>query len=490
MVCNLRACNKGHVCSSMPTKNIIIVAEDDIIQPPDDDGLIHIQTMSLEYGYQVNLNTEMVQNSDTYIVVGILSPTDLEEEYISAASTHFTSFIADPATTYSNTERLLYQRIISYKNISFYVTPLPEQAVIGAIELVVTFPGSQNGSEDLKLLTWCHERDLWIDAACTCDNYQSVVSWTDNTIKVRVCSIDDYCANLPVDNTEESRKRRAAENENGLVSARSIILASVESDIVNYPPYLVSDTEYQMYEDAGTVEITLSAVDPEGDQFEFILNTTVYVSNGTVNLSQDGLLTYKPCQDCFGTDNIHFDIIERHVDDIESLSTSIILTIEILALNDNPEIVVINEGRVLPVTDSTITLIVDNNSPSQEPYAGLLILLSSFDVDGDGLSLYYEAPEHGVFEIKTQRQTTDDIDINCDLVWIDMYDIWEEELSKFESHQPYSMPIPCDLDRNLTVNEINWMLASMLYTPISDYIGPDSIKVRNAFKLLNIKTDF
>lgn len=486
MVCNLRACNKGHVCSSMPTKNIIIVAELDIIQPPDDDGFIRIETTSLEFEYEVNLHTAMVQNADQYIVLGLLSPSELEEEYISAASTHFISFIANPATTYFNTERVLYQRFSSYKNISFYITALPEQSVTGPVELVAAFSESvlnHNGNEVLKLLSWCYERDMWIDAANTCSDYQSFVNLTDNTIRVRVCSIDNYCDSLPEDNTEGRRKRRAVEPQDGLTTARSFIVAGIETDTVNYPPYLVSDTAYHMYEDAGTVELTLSAVDPEEDQFDFILNTTVYVSNGTVSLSPDGLLSYKPCQDCFGMDSIHFNIIERNLNGMDSLSTSIMLTFEILPLNDNPEILVINEGRSLPVIDTTVTLIVDNNSPSQEPYAGLLIMLSSFDVDGDGLNLYYDAPENGVFEIKTQRQTIDFIDINCDLFWIDMYDIWEAEFSKFESHQPFAMPIPCDVGRNLTVNEINWMLASVLYTPRPDYIGPDSIKVITYIKL-------
>lgn len=475
-VCNLRACNKGHVCSKLPTENIMIVGKNDTIKSTNSDGHIFIQKKLKDSPFTVNISTGLGQSGEKYLIFGQLTDEDFKREYIASSSPSFTPFIVDPETTFTKTPRELHQRWNGFTDMGFYLATIPDTEIQGPLNVAINFGTVfQERDEAIpKLLTWCPMEKIWVDVAQTCGpSAESRIDWKQMLLEVNICSIQDYCENQ---NSTSSSSRKRRQVGNGLSGTQAFVVAGINTTVVNNPPYITSVSEYHIYEDPGRVHVSLSATDPEGDSLEYELNTS-HVSQGWVDLTKSGLLMYKPCEDCTSSDQVHFTVIEKQSGNIPPLTTHGFVTFIITEVNDNPEIMVVNQGTKLEAINNVVNVNAENNVPAQNPYQALNILIVGFDADADDMTLYFETTRNGVFRHEKQEQTKNTSTANCSMLWTFRKETWDVELEKFYSSQEYKLPVPCNLNRSIEHNNMNWIMSSVSYTPREGFHGLDTMKV-------------
>ena len=98
---------------------------------------------------------------------------------------------------------------------------------------------------------------------------------------------------------------------------------------VNDAPLLVNDA-LSLNEDSGlTVSIASNDIEAEGETIQYALTGTA--SNGTIALSANGLLSYVPTGNFFGTETVTYSACDPN-----NNCTTGILSLEVLAVNDAP----------------------------------------------------------------------------------------------------------------------------------------------------------
>ena len=98
---------------------------------------------------------------------------------------------------------------------------------------------------------------------------------------------------------------------------------------VNDPPLLVSDILSLNEDTSLTGSIASNDIEAEGENMLYALTGTA--SNGTITLSANGLLSYTPTGNFFGTETVTYSACDPN----NNCSTGI-LTLEVLAVNDAP----------------------------------------------------------------------------------------------------------------------------------------------------------
>ena len=136
-----------------------------------------------------------------------------------------------------------------------------------------------------------------------------------------------------------------------------------------YP--VVSDTEFTIDEDS-SLEESVSATDPEGDDISFEIVTEA--NNGTVTIDANGQFTYEPELNFYGEDSFTFS-----VEDVHGGKSEAIVTI-----------------TVNPVNDAPVTNDVSLSTNTETETSGNF---DATDVDGDELTYEHTAPANGSLEV-------------------------------------------------------------------------------------------
>ena len=256
--------------------------------------------------------------------------------------------------------------------------------------------------------------------------------------------------------------------------------AVISSNFYNTPPEVTSQDEVSMKENQGTLLYLLEAIDEQDDPFIFILNNTK-LQNGEVLLLESGMLYYTPCLNCFESEQIDFYVEEIRHDGQPALVTSSTLTIHINKVNNNPVLLVIEEGYDITPQSYQLDLMVEENRETNIEYEDLELFFAVYDVDGDeNLAISFQLPDSGEFFITTEAHDVIVVPHNCSLSWEDRQQGWNilKEDLQAENTQVY-LPYPCNStsDVNLTDDGLTWLLVYTMYTPQLEHHGEEELRV-------------
>ncbi|KAI0217501.1 hypothetical protein LSAT2_030719 [Lamellibrachia satsuma] len=475
----LRACSKAHKCSEVPVKPILIVRDTDAVAKTKAGRLALSLTNAQNPTTIVNITAMKTQKEDAMLAGGFLSDRDVSSQYLSAASNTFKTFIVDPESTTDKTDRYLRNRIRHWEGDTIFVTTLPDQSIDGPLSITMSFDKSrvQDFMQDVhpRILRWCADQDMWIDAGRTCDTDPDNrhIDWEHGTVIVKVCHSDTVCSTF---DKHDRRKRAVSKPTSEGVGVYA--LGGVNNAYNNSPPIIQSESDISIFEDQQFTFI-ITAKDPEKDEVSFLLNLTAPAPMGNASLTLDGTLTYMPCANCYGTDTVYFTVWERRTDGEQPLSVDGTLTINIVGTNDAPNLQMFSEGRDIVPPSSKVAIAVEENNANDAAYQDVMFVVAASDADyDDDVKLAFDPPEHGNLTVYTMVKNVNIIPQDCSQPWHSRRHLWDkliDAISSSNSIQKVRLPEPCDDDlgqRHLAV-----VVTVFKYRPFEGYFGEDVIKV-------------
>ena len=148
---------------------------------------------------------------------------------------------------------------------------------------------------------------------------------------------------------------------------------------------------------------TIPYIDNENDNVFYYLTTIPRLGSAHVDVNT-GLLTYKPCQNCFGTENLGIYIIERELEFGEELDDS--GTLQIMIENDDDPLILFffesisqNDTRLNISSNSIIQVYIEANRTNPVTIAKVGV----YDYDGynDDLEVFVIDGGEGISGYKT-----------------------------------------------------------------------------------------
>lgn len=170
---------------------------------------------------------------------------------------------------------------------------------------------------------------------------------------------------------------------------------------LNTGPQLNLPTILSLNEDVSSFTFTIPYTDNEGDSVWFYLTSIPRLGSAVVDRST-GLLTYRPCQNCTGIDNLQLYIIERELEFGTELSDTGLLQLQVNNIDDPLDIFLYEStdpsNSSVSSTDS-IAVYVSANSTVPVVIASV----GSYDVDGfdDDLEVYVTQGSNGASSYET-----------------------------------------------------------------------------------------
>ena len=459
-------------------KILVIQRPRDILRLPGPNGKITGRIAPyLEGGLQsVDILTPLEQANDRFIIIGALEESDFQEDYKTDATTNYKPYITDPYWTLKYTSREMEGRIIHYLKGGFYLTGTTEKPINGPIYITVQYPSEIFNRTVTAgrptLLTWCKVEEIWVDASKSCNGeFIPSVDWENNMFTTPVCDIKSLCRSSSR-NEGQKRKKRQTADDNGFTGPSSFVVAGTGDDIINSAPVTITNTTYTIDEDVGTIDFVIAAGDPDSDDFVFVLDPT-QTHTGNVTLASNGQVTYRPCKDCFGTDEVAFIVQEVRSDSLPALETKGTMIFRITEVNDNPVLVNVQKGSALT---GEVTMIVDEYQDS-DFYENLKIFLVSYDVDKNGITLTVEGNAHGTLMLHGQPMAYNVTNQDCGLDYSLRQGEWDLAMEAILDQKEFTLPVPCGVEEDVEGKSLNWVATVTEYTPNKDFLGKDTIKV-------------
>ena len=220
----------------------------------------------------------------------------------------------------------------------------------------------------------------------TCGNTPPIVDMDSYTLTANVCST-----------MHNSRRRRQVENATAgfLDRAVHLLVGQIGSFSINTPPRLQLPIQpLQIMEHPAVFSLDLSTLytDAEGDIVTFHLISAPQL--GTLNLTANGQLTYLPCPNCTGREELFLYIIEEPFGINIPMSDTGVLVLDIVNRNVAPEAFFFADVTVGSVYEMmNMSIFLDNNRTQFSSVA----LIGGFDVDGfnDDLSVVISGATSG-----------------------------------------------------------------------------------------------
>ena len=297
---------------------------------------------------------------------------------------------------------------------------------------------------------------------------------------LQVCHNDLACSSAT---TSHRGKRAVSATPSQGVAILGV--SSVSNAFVNSPPVIKSNSRITIFEDQQFTFI-IKAEDPDGDGLSFRVNSSAAAATGEVTLQLDGTLMYTPCRNCYGTDTVHFTVLERRTDDEPALSVDGIFVVTIVGINDVPQLQMFSKGRDI-VTDSRKLAITaeefhaDKYGQDNIIYAheDVLYVVAANDADyDDDLKIAFERPEHGNLKLYSVIKNVEITPQNCSEAWDTRRHLWDDligTIARNYSIQWLQLPEPCDDD--LADRHVALVVTMFKYRPFDGYFGDDTIKV-------------
>ena len=254
--------------------------------------------------------------------------------------------------------------------------------------------------------------------------------------------------------------------------------ANTANAFSNAPPTITSDSKVSIYEDK-QFQFLLTAKDPDNDPLSYLLNTTAPSPTGNVTLTTDGMLSYKPYDNYYGTDIVYFKVWEKRTDDEPALYVNGQLVVEITATNDVPKLAIFNEGRDINPPSSVVTMNIEENSKANVVYQDLIFVVAAYDADyNDNVTLAFNQPHHGNLTVYSRVNTAELIPQDCAQPWETRRRAWDKLINGISTAAPVKkgmLPNPCGTD--MINQRLAWVITVLRYKPFDGYFGDDIIKV-------------
>ena len=264
--------------------------------------------------------------------------------------------------------------------------------------------------------------------------------------------------------------------------------ANTANTFSNSPPTITSDSTVSVFEDK-QFQFLLTAEDPDNDPLSFLLNTTAPSPTGNVTLTTDGMLSYKPYDNYYGTDTVYFTVWEKRTDGEPPLYVDGQLVVEVTAVNDVPRLAIFNEGRDINPPSSVVTMTVEENIKTNVVYQDLVVVVAAYDADyNDDLTLAFDQPQHGNLTVYSRVNTAELIPQDCAQTWETRRSAWDKLINGISTSTPVKkgmLPNPCGTD--MINQRLAWVITVLRYKPFEGYFGDDVIKVRLTLDAMYIK---
>lgn len=170
---------------------------------------------------------------------------------------------------------------------------------------------------------------------------------------------------------------------------------------LNTAPQLNLPTILNLNEDVSSFTFTIPYTDNEGDGVWFYLTSIPRIGSATVDRST-GLLTYTPCLNCTGIEDLQIYIIERELEFGTELSDTGLLRLQVNNADDPLDIFLYDttdpSNASIASTDS-VTVYVSANSTVPV----VIARVGTYDVDGfdDDLEVYVTTGTNGASSYET-----------------------------------------------------------------------------------------
>ncbi|XP_077996021.1 uncharacterized protein LOC144449367 [Glandiceps talaboti] len=481
----LIACNRGHKCDKLTTTKATITREQDVLQSQVNDSEVVILLKDSDggsngnSGWFVKIETdedseeaitkrqvEDEQDGKLTLLAGLLSGSELEEDYVSDASPQFKPYIVNPETKRDKTDRFLRQRIKDIIGPSFYLTSIGEKPLSGPVYVTLHFNATLFNDSNVErfptIMYWHTAFQEWRDASHTCkSNFgEYLVDQKKGVITVKVCSTNKQ-------EGSEHRSKRGIDS-NYFEGPTEFTFAGI-GGFTNSPPVITSTSNIWIYEDGGTLQFQVTAFDDDGDPIIFKLNETSSSPRiGMATLSTNGMLTYRPCLDCFGIDFIHFIAIEDRSDEFDTLSTMAMIEIDVREENDNPYIFLAVDNVIVDV-DNKLTISVEERNANISEYTGFKAIVGAWDPDTyDQLTLIFDLPKHGRLVDGVQHTEVSFLYMDCN----NQTNVTDDHLSP-SSPETSTVVFPCELTIPHEEDRLSWVFSTITYFPEEGYFGED-----------------
>nr|XP_006820036.1 PREDICTED: uncharacterized protein LOC102804939 [Saccoglossus kowalevskii] len=378
--------------------------------------------------------------------------------------------VCDDIDYTSNTLYMEPGRIMMFQRPAFYMTTVARNALLGPVDITIQSEMGVSISQaplehELRLLYWDPDLREWHDASHTCsDSFNEYIYNTVNkSISLKVCG------------TYTNDEQQPFQNFTG---PTHFMLAQVKKDFGNSAPIVTSRLTVMIPEDGGTMMYPITAVDPDNDDIVFQLTENNSTTYGKCNMTSQGLLMYRPCLDCFGTDSVEFTVIEHRDDMIDPLHTTDVLEIHVIEQNDNPDLFVAVEGsNILNTYEYDISVTVEERNPNNTAYEDFIAQVGAYDPDtNDYLTLTFDYPTHGLLVIDDEIHEFSFVPQNCSMFLIEEV----THIPKTFQNKGTVIPYPCDLMLPHEIDRYAWVVTRIRYIPKEHYYGQDQFQINSA----------
>lgn len=237
-----------------------------------------------------------------------------------------------------------------------------------------------------------------------------------------------------------------------------LLVAQILNSTVNTAPRLVFTQQqpYPVAEDVAMVTIDLSDSVQDNENDAGVFSLTSVPSRGNASITQAGILTYTPCPDCTGTDQLTIAFTETQQEALPPFTVSATFSINIINENDPPSAFLFTR----PAGSRTI-----HNSTILQTYAEanhttplLVARFGLYDFDGTHDTLTYL--------VETSQPLQGSLNVALDFQG---------------AGASTSMPVdwPANGTAMLFSGELLFSIANITYTPPSlDFTGSETFSVR------------
>ena len=422
----------------------------------------------------IEVVTLLAQPDDQYLIIGSLDNTDFQEEYKTEATRQYNPYIVDPSLTIQYTSRDLEGRITKYLEGGFFLTGTPGIAISGPVKISIKYPDTLSNRTSSQgrptLLTWCEVEKIWIDVAESCfGEYVSSIDWENNVLTTYLCGVKSVCSSKA---TVASKRKKRQADDNGFEGPGSFVVAAATDGVINSPPIVITDTTYTINEDVGSISFVIAAGDPDSDDFMFLLDPDSGHS-GNATLAPDGQASYKPCKDCFGADEVIYIVREVRDDGVTPLETRGTISVTISQVNDNPSIVLVQDGEARTgVSSRTMDEFKDSKTDNS-----LKVVFVSYDVDQDSISFTIDGNSNGILRLYGQPTPFNISYPDCEEAWSLREGEWDLAVESILNQNGFTLPVPCGIEADIQGKSLSWISTVVEYTPNKDFLGMDTVQV-------------
>ncbi|XP_019632640.1 PREDICTED: uncharacterized protein LOC109476195 [Branchiostoma belcheri] len=468
---HMDACNAGHRCSGMQSPTVVIHRDSDTIGTSTNGEDLTLECVD-GANATVVVKTTGGLHAGERIVCSPLSKQDVGQEYTSDASARFKPIIVNPYLTAELTDRNLRHRIRKFTDHSFVLSPVADHELQGPLNITVTIENlTAAPSEVFRLLFWHADSETWQDAGRTCQSSaQTYTSKNTSEFNVQVCNT----SNVLTDPNSIHPEKMSQQGGTFLGKETFFVVALVDSSFQNSAPRLAVSPYLWTYEDIPIVTY-LEAVDDDDDDVTFSIDrSTETLFIGEVEIEPNGKLRYTPCKDCVGKDLVTVVMSENRNDGETPLVTRETINIDVVALEDNPDVFAVKNGVKVNSTGDSITVTLEENTAQRVNQSRYDVLIFGSDIDThDVLSLVFHDPSNGTLALsKMVRNITFLYDDTGDRTTVVDGDKFANELA-----EEVSIPYPQNLLMPHRPEKYSWVAVGFTYVPDMTFYGHDQVRV-------------